>query len=199
MKTTPGLRWACYAIAAAATGAAMWHVDHPADVSDAVQPARPAPRGLAMPVGATRPAANPDALALLKQRLDAALGGSADPFSDAGPVAQAAAVAAAAAPQPAAAPAEPVAPAMPFTYVGRWLEQGQAVVFLQAGDRVLSVKGPGPLEGSPYAVESIGADSLTLKMPGGGSQVLSFTAPAAAATARFQAAAESAAPAMEEN
>ena len=199
MKTTPGLRWACYAIAAAATGAAMWHVDHPGDAAGAVQPARPAPRGLAMPVSAPRPAASPDALALLKQRLDAALSGSADPFSEGGSVAKAAA--APAVPQAAVAPAEPVAPAMPFTYVGRWQEQGQTVVFLQAGDRVLSVKGPGPLEGSSYAVETIAADSLTLRMPGGPSQVLSFAAPAAAAAtaARVQATAESAAPAMEEN
>src|SRR4051812_28364947 len=181
MKTSPGLRWAAYAIAAAATAAAMWHVDHrDSDVSgDAVQALRPAQRGLALPVSATRPAANDDALSILKHRLDAAMNGSADPFSDSQPAAAAAAAAVRA--QAAAAPVEAAPPAMPFTYVGRWQEQGKTQVFLRTGDRVLAVSGPGPLEGA-YAVEALGADSLRLKMPDGQTQVISFAAPAPAAS-----------------
>jgi hypothetical protein len=183
MKTTPALRWACYAIAAAATAAAMWQVDHRADDDTAaVLPVRPAQRGLGMPVAATRPAADADALALLKKRLDAAIGGSADPFSDGGTAAAPAAPTPAAAQQAAAAPAETPPPVVPFTYVGRWQEQGRTLVFLRAGDRVVSVSGPGPLEGN-YVVEAIGNDSLTLKMPGGQSQVIAFAAPAAGAPA----------------
>jgi hypothetical protein len=180
MKTTPGLRWACYAIAAAATAAAMWQVDHRGnEQADAVQPVRPAQRGLAVPVAAARTASGADALAILKQRLDAAISGSADPFSD--PQAAASAAAAApAAPQAAAAPAEAVKPAMPFTYLGRWQEQGRTVVFLQAGDHVVEVRGPGPLEGN-LTVQALAADSLTLKLPDGQTRVLSFAAPAAGA------------------
>ena len=192
MKTTPGLRWACYAIAAAMTAFAMWQVDHRGnEPADAVPPARPAQRGLGVPVAAARPAAGADALAILKQRLDATMSGSADPFSES----QAAAVAAAAAPaavEPAAAPAAPVRPAIPFTYVGRWQEQGHTVIFLQAGDHVVEVRGPGPLEGN-YTVEALAADSLTLKQPDGQKQVLSFSAPAAGASAPGAAPVQSAA------
>ena len=175
MKTSPALRWACYAIAAAGTAAAMWHVDHRGDaVDDTIQPVRPARRGLAMPVAAARPVAPADALAILKQRLDAAMNGSADPFSDNRP-------APAPAPVPvqaqAAAPAALVAPAMPFVYVGRWQEQGETQVFLRAGDRVLTVRGPGPLEGG-FVVETVATDSLTIRGAEGTRHTLSFAAPA---------------------
>jgi len=173
MKTSPALRWACYAIAAAATGAAMWHVDQREPAADTIQAVRPAQRGMGMPASLSRPAAPDDALAILKQRLDAAMSGSADPFSDGR---AAAAAPAPVQPEPAAVPAAAAAPVQPFTYVGRWQEQGGTVVFLQSGDRVLSVRGPGPLEGG-WSVESIGADSLVLK-GNGQRQTIAFAAAA---------------------
>jgi hypothetical protein len=174
MKTSPALRWACYAIAAAATAAAMWHVDQREPAGDTIQPVRPAQRGMAVPASLSRPAAPADALAILKQRLDAAMSGSADPFSDGR--AAAAAPAPAAQPEAAAMPAAVAAPVQPFTYLGRWQEQGGTVVFLQAGDRVLSVRGPGPLEGG-WSVESVGADSVVLK-GSGQRQTISFASAA---------------------
>ena len=193
MKTSSGMRWAAYAIAAALTAAAMWHVDHRGDDNaDAVQPVRPAQRGLALTVAGTRPAAGADALAILKQRLDAAISGGADPFSDSPSVAAAPILPAASQPAAAAAPAEAPPPAVPFTYVGRWQEQGRTVVFLRAGDRVVTVNGPGLLEGN-YVVETIARDGLTLKMPDGHTQVLSFDAPASVAAAPAGAAVQAAA------
>lgn len=193
MKTTSGMRWATYAIAAVLTAAAMWHVDHRGDDTDGtVQPVRPAQRGLGLTVAATRASPGADAMAILKQRLDAAISGSADPFSDGSPATAAPVAAAAAQSAAAAAPAQPAPPAMPFTYVGRWQEQGRTLVFLRAGDRVVSVSGPGPIEGG-YVVESIAKDSLALKMPGGQTQIVSFDAPATAAATPGAAAVQAAA------
>lgn len=171
------LRWACYAIAAAGTAAAMWHVDHRADDTGTVQAVRPPQRGLVLPAAATRPVSGPDTLAVLKQRLDAALSGGADPFSDDRPARGAAP---AAAPVAAAATAAPAAPAMPYSYVGRWVDQGTTEVFLQAASRVVSVRGPGPLEDG-YAVEAIGPEGLTIKGAAGERYTVSFAAAGGAA------------------
>jgi hypothetical protein len=195
MKTSPALRWTCYGIAAVATAAAMWHVDQRADGdSAAVQPAHPIKRGATPPLFATSPASAPDALDVLKRRLDAAISGGADPFSDAGRAAAAAAAVQATAPAAAAVPAAPVAAVVPYAYVGRWQEQGQTVVFLQAGERVLSVSGPGPLDGR-YVVESVEADKLTLKSVAGGERLtvpFVAAAPSAAPDAQAQAPAQTA-------
>jgi len=160
----------------------MWHVDHAAAPADAVQAVRAVPRGTAWPVSASAPVNAPAAggtLSILKQRLDAAISGGRDPFSDGAPAAAAAAAAAPAPAQVALAPSEPVKPVAPFTYVGRWQEQGRTAVFLKAGDRVLTVRGPGPLEGG-YVAEAITADGVTIKSATGERQVISFAAPAAA-------------------
>jgi hypothetical protein len=83
----------------------------------------------------------------------------------------------------AAAPAPPAPPPPPpFRYLGRWQERGHTRVFLESGDRVLEVDGPGPLDGSA-TVTSLGDDHVTLKLRDGRTHTLSFDAPDSAAPA----------------
>lgn len=44
-------------------------------------------------------------------------------------------------------PPPPVAPPLPYRYLGKWLEEGRLVVFLQAGNRSTPVKGGEVLDG----------------------------------------------------
>lgn len=44
-------------------------------------------------------------------------------------------------------PAPPMAPPLPYRYLGKWLEDGKLVVFLQAGNRSILVRGGEILDG----------------------------------------------------
>ena len=196
MKVPAKARWSLYAIAAVLTVAAMWLVN-PRQDDDIIMPASaPSPSGPSAQSAADAPdhpgpAAN-DAITRLKRQIEAALGHDGiDPFRDgptaeeleAAAAAQAAAVAAhavaAAQQQPPAAPAAPPPPPPPppFRYLGHWKEQGRALAFLQSGDRVVEVDGPGPLDGSPWTVVTFSDDLITLKLPKGPTHTLSFEAP----------------------
>jgi len=63
-------------------------------------------------------------------------------------------------PTPAKA-AAPLAPPLPFTYFGRMLEDGRAVVFLAQGERTFTV-GAGDTIDHRYRVEEIGRESVVL-------------------------------------
>jgi len=64
-------------------------------------------------------------------------------------------------PPPPAAPAPPTAPPLPFTYLGRFRDEGKAVIFLVKDDRVLTVKEGDLIEGN-YRVEGIVGSRLDL-------------------------------------
>jgi len=203
MKITAKVRWSLYAVAGLATAAAMWLVN-PRDGDNTVMPVRassssgrPAPTADA---AAERPTpATSDAIARLKRQIAAAIGHDGiDPFRDgptaeelrAAAAAQAAAVAAqavASAQQEraeAAAPLPPPPPPVPpFRYLGHWKDQGRTLAFLQSGDRVVEVRGPGPVDGGPWTVVKLGDDLVTLHMPKGPTHTLSFDAPGSDAPA----------------
>ncbi|MES2740709.1 MAG: hypothetical protein V4754_07125 [Pseudomonadota bacterium] len=85
----------------------------------------------------------------------------------------AAAVAPPAAPAPVAEPVAPAqAPPLPFHLLGRYQQQGRAVVFLQFNDQNLVVQA-GDTIAELYKVESIGASSMQLRyIPLGQQQTL---------------------------
>jgi len=86
-------------------------------------------------------------------------------------------------------------PALPYTYIGRWQENGRTVVYLQEnGESVVQVHGPGQLN-DRYTVESVADDRLVLKdKPTGTRQTLLFArAATAGGTGAAPAGAEAAA------
>jgi hypothetical protein len=175
MKFSSRQRWIVYAVAAAGTGAAMWAVDHqpPAD-AELVRPARGPLLRTSVTPSARANASAADALQALERRLHASTNSTRDPFADGGGVP---AIAAASTPAVAAAPVPPPvprAPALPFTYVGRWEENGQTIIYLLENGQVFPVRGPGPLD-ERYAVQSVSADALVLKyLPIGEEQTLAL-------------------------
>jgi hypothetical protein len=184
MKLSSRQRWIVYAVAAAGTGAAMWAVDHnPSAEAEVVRPVRgPVVRTSASLTAPSRaPAA--EVLQALDRRLHMATSSTKDPFAEgAAPPAAAAASAQAAAAAPLPPPV-PHAPALPFTYAGRWQENGQTVVFLLENGQVYSVRGPGPLD-ERYAVQSVAADAMVLKyLPIGEEQTLPLVHAAGGAAA----------------
>lgn len=64
-------------------------------------------------------------------------------------------------PAPPAAPPPPTAPPLPFTYLGRFRDEGKAVIFLVKDDRVLTVKEGDIIEGN-YRVDGIVGSRLDL-------------------------------------
>ena len=176
MKIGPRIRWTLYGLAALATAAAMWKTDQgpmAAPNVDVVRPTRgPAATAPQVPVDArqARTVDDGDPLAL---RQSASSASSNDPFADEPQVA----TAPAATPM-AAAPvvARPAAPALPYSYLGRWQENGKTVVYLQEnGHDVVQVHGPGRLN-DRYAVESVADDRMVLKyLPMGLRQTLVLT------------------------
>lgn len=167
MPIGPRTRWIFYAAAGAATLAAMKWVDEPQDEGAAVVAAvTRAP----VPGAATK---QPEAdgqvkLDWLKRKPGEELP-RADPFS-ARPLAPTQEAQAPAPPPPP--PPPPQAPPLPFTYLGKWTEQGKTTIFLARGDQHVAVKGPGRLDDS-YAVESVDDRQVVLTyVPLGIRQVL---------------------------
>jgi len=64
-------------------------------------------------------------------------------------------------PPPPAPPARPTAPPLPFTYLGRFRDEGKAVIFLVKDDRVLTVREGDIIEGN-YRVDGIVGSRLDL-------------------------------------
>jgi hypothetical protein len=160
MKLGARLRWISYAIAAAATAAAIWTGDPspPAtpEVVRATRSARPAAAPVAIDSSQRRPIDSSDPIS---QRAAASRASSNDPFAEEVQVA-----ARVAAPLPAApVTTAPAVPPLPYTYVGRWDENGRTVVYLQeSGQGVVQVHGPGRLN-ERYAVESVTPERMVLK------------------------------------
>ena len=194
------LRWVLYAVAAGLLLVALW-LAPPAgggDASPVVQamPRRAATAATAATAKATNPA-NPAnaAVAGLPLQLQPRTAQPVvwDPFAAAGllqwpaapavPAAQPAAGA-----QPEGDTAEP-APPLPFSFLGRWTEQGRTTVFLRRGDKTIPITGLGRID-DRYHVRAIDEQGLLLQhLPSGSTQALRFDAPApAAAGAAAQAA-----------
>ena len=177
MRLSPRQRWAAYAVAGALTAAAMLAVDRRPEAAAVVQAvARPA----AAAGGGRQSPPSPLPLPLpapltLDRRVPAAP--QSDPFAPLGAETMAAAAAAAAARPAAGPPPAPLAPPLPFSYLGRWQEQGRSAVFLWRGDRSFKVLGAGPLD-ADYAVERLGPRHVVLRyLPLNELQQLSFDAP----------------------
>jgi len=64
-------------------------------------------------------------------------------------------------PPPPAPPARPTAPPLPFTYLGRYRDEGKAVIFLVKDDRILTVREGDIIEGN-YRVDGIKGSTLDL-------------------------------------
>lgn len=177
IAASPRVRWTVLALAALATGALMQWSSTLGAPDEVVTPLRGGSAGAALdaatgaapnavadrvPGAAARRAAPgeriTDGSALFAPQPRAGSDPTADPFAMQ-PVAAAAAPAAA---TPAAAPAPaPTAPPLPFTYLGRWTENGRTQVFLQHQGSNLTVAGPGPLTGD-YDVRAIDEQSMEL-------------------------------------
>jgi hypothetical protein len=71
-----------------------------------------------------------------------------------------------------APPPPPVAPPLPFRMMGRYVENGQTLVFLQQADRNWIVR-EGDILNESYKVESVGANAIHFKyLPLGEVQIL---------------------------
>jgi hypothetical protein len=107
------------------------------------------------------------------------------------------ALAAAAAAAPPAAPVQNMAPALPFSFLGRWTENGITTVYVTAGGKGLPAVAGKPLT-REYFVEAIGArDMRLLHRPSGTRHTLALVvgatpAPGSAANAANAAPAASA-------
>ncbi len=63
---------------------------------------------------------------------------------------------------PSAAPAHPEPPPLPYAYVGRFIQDGRSVVFLQRDGGIVVVRGPGALD-AEYLVTAVDERHLSLK------------------------------------
>jgi len=207
MKIPAKARWGLYAVAAVLTGAVMWF-GSPREDEDLVMPTRASPPTGRSARSAADASAKPgpathEAIARLKRQVEEAIGhAGVDPFRD-GPTAEeleAAAAARAAAvtaqavaaaqQQHAAAPPPPPPPAAPpYRYLGHWKEQGRTLAYLQSGDRIMEIRGPGPLDGGPWKVVALGDEQVKLQLRKGPLYTLSFDAPGSDAPAPGAAAA----------
>jgi hypothetical protein len=165
-------RWIGYAAAAVATAMAMAWVDHDDTVVQPVSrsPIRTPSAGLRAPT--MESSQRPAPVAILHPRSLAEP--VADPFESL-PVAAAKSSIAAA---PVRAPAEPslgaAAPPLPFSYVGRWKENGRTTLYLQRDDKPIAVRGPGRID-AEYSVQSIDERGVVFTyMPLGTVQALRF-------------------------
>ena len=200
MAISARLRWTLYGLAGIATVVAMWAGDGgpraaaPEVVAPTVRATPAAPRASTGNRSAIDPATD-----LIAQRRAASRASSSDPFADLqdAPVAMAAAPVA-----QSAAPIAAPAPSLPYTYVGKWEEKGQTVVYLQEnGEHVVQVRGPGRLN-DQYTVVSVLADHMVLKnVPTGTRHTLVFarTSAAGAPAAPSQEAGAAAGAPQEEN
>jgi hypothetical protein len=79
-------------------------------------------------------------------------------------------------------PPPPQAPPLPFAYMGRWIENGATIVYLQRQNQNYVVRQGDTLDGV-YRVESIDDNAMVLTyLPLGKRQVFAFTGRAIAAT-----------------
>jgi hypothetical protein len=180
MAWSPRTRWIIYGAAGLATLVAMQWVDENQEAEVAVVPAAPRPTTGAP---AAQQAAEADAqvrLEWLRRRPGEEVPRS-DPFSARPPGAPAPEQQAA--PPPPPPPPPPQAPPLPFTYMGKWTENGQTTVYLSQGERHVAVRGPGKLN-ETYVVESIDDRQMVLNyVPLGIRQVLPLAPGAPAAQA----------------
>jgi hypothetical protein len=85
-------------------------------------------------------------------------------------------------PPPPPPPPPPQAPPLPFAYMGRWIENGATIVYLQRQNQNYVVRQGDTLDGV-YRVESIDDNAMVLTyLPLGKRQVFAFTGRAIAAT-----------------
>lgn len=155
MALSARTRWLFYAVAGAATVSAMQWVDERAEGSDEVVAALPR---ASAPAGAPAPAGDDQVrLEWLKRRPGEDLPRT-DPFSAQAPGGPQQVQAP---PPPPPPPPPPQAPPLPFTYLGKWTEQGQTTIFLGRGERHVAVRGPGKLDDT-YSVESIDERQIVL-------------------------------------
>ncbi|MEF7612412.1 hypothetical protein V4F39_00730 [Aquincola sp. MAHUQ-54] len=163
MAWTARQRWIAYAGAGALTAAAIVTAPPPAPpVDDTLVAAVPATAPAARGAGTAAPAPAPRGGLVLPDAARRAFAPSAaDPFAmpawEAPPPPPASV-----APAPVAEVAPPSAPPLPFTYLGKWIEQGQTTVFLSAGGRDHSARVGATLEGG-YRVEAIEEHQIVLR------------------------------------
>lgn len=168
-----------YGIAAALTAGAMVWVDRP-DAGDATVPPAPArTRSLPGDAVAQPPGGPPrSTINAAEDVLDLKRLGRRGFAPQGGDLFGAPARAAPPAPIPEAPlkPAEPSAPPLPFTFVGKWMENGETVVFLAGNGRSYMAR-VGAKLGGAYAVEAVDDAHLVLTyLPLGKRQTLSLRA-----------------------
>ncbi len=156
MKTSARTRWTLYAVAAVATVAAMWGVGRRTpDADDVVVARAPAPRSGTSPTKASTGAPALHAVAPDARR---GLPPTADPFDT-----QRRAVASTATvPSAPIAPPRPTAPPVPFTYLGRWVENGKTYGVLDRQGAPSIVRVDQTMDRT-YRVRSIGETTLVLE------------------------------------
>ncbi len=83
-------------------------------------------------------------------------------------------------PQTGTEASEP-APPLPFSFLGRWTEQGRTTVFLRRGDKTVAVGSNGRIDDT-YQLRAINEQGLLIEhLPSRSTQTLRFDAPPAAA------------------
>ncbi|TFZ05376.1 hypothetical protein EZ313_01500 [Ramlibacter henchirensis] len=172
---TPRMRWIAYSLAAAGTLAAIV-LSEPSSQEQTVAVVEPVRRE----TRTATPIAQAEGEVRVRLDLLRRAPGSelprADPFALPAPPAPVQPTIQAAPPPP-----KPQAPALPFTYLGKWTENGKTIVYLARGESHVAVKGPGRLDDS-YSVESVDERQIVLTyQPLGVRQVLPLAAGAAPA------------------
>ncbi|MBC5784457.1 hypothetical protein H8N03_16030 [Ramlibacter sp. USB13] len=159
MALSARTRWWAYGVAGLATVGAMQWVDQRAAEPEVVAAATPR-RSTPVPAGAASAPADDTQVRLdwLKRRTGEDLP-RGDPFGTQNmAVQQQQQAQAAAAPPP---PPPPQAPPLPYTYLGKWIEQGQTTIYLARGEHHVAVRGPGRLDDT-YTVESVNENQIVL-------------------------------------
>lgn len=159
MPLSARTRWLFYGVAGVATLGAMNWVDRRGAEPEVVAAAAPR-RAAPLPAGAAS-AQVPDDGQVRLEWLNRRPGEDlprGDPFGTQSMASPQQRQQAAAPPPP---PPPPQAPPLPFTYMGKWVEQGKVTIFLARGDHHVAVRGPGKLDES-YTVESIGEQQIVL-------------------------------------
>ena len=76
---------------------------------------------------------------------------------------------------PATTRSAPQAAPLPFAYLGKLTENGESVIVLHGGGRMLKVRGPGPLT-EDYEVDAVLENLLVLRyLPSGAQQTLELS------------------------
>lgn len=140
---------------AGALAAAFWPVDEAdregTDVVEAVaRPARPAAEAAAPAVANQAPVAGAGA----QPRFAEAKGRNLFPAQSFRPPPKPVA------PPPVLPPPPPMAPPVPFTFVGKWSEDGREAVFLERGSQLVTAHAGDTLPGG-WRLDAVGPEGLT--------------------------------------